>query len=665
MGVPAVGSRRLLRWALAPLLAATVVAGSGAPARAEEAPAWMRTPAGEASTYGRSVPAVWLLRERVANVSEDGRLTVTERGAVRIFTKEGRGWAHARCFYLTEGSQMQKMAGWLIRPSGQVMSLGRKHVLDLSAAPNDVYNEVRMRVVRAAEDAEPGAVFGYEWTRQDRSVFTQLDWFFQDRLPVLVARFSLTLPPGWRAEARTFNHAPIEGSGSGPTRTWELRGLPWIEEEPASPPLSHLVPRLAVSWFPPAGSRAAVRSFASWSDVSSWLAELSDPLAGGGEPLAAKARALTATAGTELERIRAIGRFVQSVNYVSIQTGLGRGGGYRPHAPDEVFTKLHGDCKDKANLMRAMLRSVGIPAWLTSIYAGDREYVREEWPSPQQFDHCILAVKVDEESQAPTVIEHPVLGHLMMFDPTDPLTPVGDLPETEQGSLALVIAGPQGALLRMPVTPPESNLLEREADVTLEPDGSILARLRERSSGQAAVDERRAYAGTDHAGYVSGIERWVTQGATSASVSKVEPVDDRIAGRFALDVEFRAPRYGQLIERRLLAFRPAVVSRRERLFLTEPTRTHPVVLRPHAYTENVRVSLPEGFAVDELPQPVELDTDFGHYEAGCQVAGGVLHFRRSLRVAGGTIPPARYGEVRAFYERVRVADQASVVLVRR
>lgn len=643
---------------------ALALVSPGNAARADDLPAWARAPAGEASSYGRNVPGVWLLREQEATLSEDGRLTRTERGALRVFSKEGRSQAVAACVYRTDGGRVQRLRGWLIRPSGEAVDLGKKHIADAALVANDVYNEVRVRLLTAGDDAEPGSVFAYEWILEDRSVFTQLDRSFQSRLPVLVSRFSLTLPRGWRAEAVTFNHAPIVGAASGPTTVWELRGLPYLEEEPASPPVSHLVPRLAVSWSPPPGSTAPVRSFASWSDVASWIAELSDPVAQGGEALAAKARALTSGATDELDRIRALGRFVQSVNYISIQTGLGRGGGYRPHAPDDVLAKFYGDCKDKANLMRAMLRAVGIPAWLTAIYSGDAAYVREEWPTPQQFNHCIIAIGVGEGTQASTVIEHPALGRLLVFDPTDPYTPVGDLPESEQGSLALIVDGTRGALLRMPVTPPERNLLEREADVTLDPNGTIQARVRERSTGQAAARQRATHAGADRSEYLGIIERWVARGATTASVTKVEPADDPAGGRFTLDVEFNAPRYGQLIAGRLLSFRPTVVERRDRLFLTEPMRTLPVELFPYASTEVVRVALPEGFVAGDLPAPVRLDADFGRYEATHEVAGRELVFRRSLRLTGGTLPAERYAEVRSFYESIRAAEQAAVVLSR-
>ena len=204
---------------------------------------------------------------------------------------------------------------------------GKDQTLDLAGAPNDVFNEVRVKMIDASDDMEVGAVFGYEWTTEDRSVFTQFDWQFQDRMPAVLSRYSIALPTGWRAEGVTFNSPRIEPAISGSTYSWELRNLPGIEYEPASPPVTNLAPRLAVSYFAAPGKPGPGRSFEKWSDVSKWLTELSDSQAATSEPMVNKARQLVAGAKTEFEKIQAIGRFVQSVNYVSIQTGIGRGGG--------------------------------------------------------------------------------------------------------------------------------------------------------------------------------------------------------------------------------------------------------------------------------------------------------------------------------------------------
>ena len=312
-----------------------------------------------------------------------------------------------------------------------------------------------------------------------------------------------------------------------------------------------------------------------------------------------------------------------------------------------------------------MLKAVNISSHLVCIYSGDPTYVREEWPSPQQFNHCIIAIRVGDETEAATIIKHPTLGRLLIFDPTDDSTMVGDLPDHEQGSLALIIAGDAGALLRMPVTPAETNRLDRQVEVVLGKDGSITAKLREQSVGRSAVNERRGYRELSRPEYVKMVEQWITRGATGATVSKVEPADDNDAGRFALDVEFRASGYGQLMQNRLLVFKPAIVSRQESLSLTEPMRTHPVVLRPRAFSETVKVKLPDGFDVDEMPDAVKLDTPFGAYSTAYEVKEGHLHFTRKLIVQRATIPVGEYVKVRGFFEKIRAAEQAPIVLAKK
>lgn len=632
---------------------------------AEDAPPWLRQAAGmSAPAQSKYVPAIALLREQSIRVEEDGRVTTVERGAVKVLTNEGRGEASARMHYLTDTGKVRNFQAWIIRPSGEVKKFGKDEVLDL-AVPNDVYNEVRIKAVFAGREADNGTIFGYEWTVEDRSVFTQFDWEFQDQLPTLLSRFTLALPQGWRAEGVTFNRSAVEPSINGSSYMWELRDLPFIEEEPSAPAVTNIAPRLAVSYFSATGKPGPAATFDSWAAVSRWLTSLSDSQATLDDALASKARQLTANAKTEMERIQAIGRFAQSINYVSIQTGVGRGGGYRPHAATEVFAKAYGDCKDKANLMRAMLRAVGITSYLVCIYSGDPAYVREEWPSPQQFNHCIIAIKVSDETEAATIVKHPSIGRLLIFDPTDDMTPVGDLPDHEQGSFALIIAGDQGALMRMPVTPAEMNRLDRVAEATLSADGSIVVKLRENSSGQSAVEERRAFRGLAKPDYIKVVERWITRGVTGASITRVEPVDKMDEGRFALDVEFTASRYGQLMQGRLLVFKPALVSRHESIFLTERVRRHDVVLEPYSYSEQVKVKLPDGFAVDETPDPVKVESGFGAYSTVYEVKDGQLHFRRNLIVRGGRIPANQYAVVRGFFEKMRAAEQSPVVLMKK
>jgi hypothetical protein len=636
-------------------------------AAGDETPPWVQQAAAiKTPAYDKDVPAVVLLDESFTTISPDGRINEVYNYAVRILRREGRDYATGHVGYIPDISKVKEFHAWLIRPGAEPKRYGKDETLDVAGDLNDVYNEYRVKSISAKDDADAGAVFAYSYTTEDRSVFSQADWAFQSSLPVILSRYNLTLPEGWRADGVTFNYPKIEPKISGPTYSWELSNLSPVPDEPLSPSLSQLVPRLAVSYYPPATAQSlSIKTFSKWGDVAAWMSELEDPQVMVDDALARKAYELTALAKTEYEKIRAIAHYVQNIQYISIQTGLGRGGGYRPHASTEVFAKSYGDCKDKANLMRAMLKVVGITAFPVSIYSGDPNYVQASWPSPQQFNHCIIAVKVGDQTQASTIIQHPALGRLLIFDPTDEQTPIGDLPFYLQGSLALIDSKTETDLVKMPTTPPEMNQLERTATLELLADGAISGQIQEQANGQTAARFRTEFRRLSKPEYTGMIERWLTTGATSARLSKMEPSDNTVEGRFTLNVEFSAQAYGQLMQNRLLVFKPAVVSRREGLSLTASTRKYPVVLRANAYSETVRVQLPSGFAVDEVPDAVKIETPFGSYVTSYEVKDNYLIFKRQLSQQATTIAPADYEKVRKFFESIRAAENAPVVLARK
>jgi len=632
---------------------------------ADKPPQWLAEVAGRTTpVYKDTVRAAVLFNEERAELQADGRVVTTVRRAVKVLTRSGQREATARVVYRTDTAKVRSLRAWLIYPAGGVKSYDKKETIDVALSENDVYNEARVRAIVATDHAQPGAVFGYEAVSEDRSIFTQFTYEFQDELPALRSRFVLSLPTGWEVSSHTFNHAAVAPDISGSQYLWQLDNLEPIELEPASPSLHSIAPWLAVSYAPPPGTASVTGPvFKDWASVSNWLAELNSRPVAGNESVAAKARELTAASGSELDRIRAIGSYVQGIKYVSIQTGVGRGGGYQPHPAPEVLSKSYGDCKDKANLMRSLLAAAGIEAYPVAIFSGDPHYVRESWASPQQFNHAIVAVRVSPETQVPAVGVHESLGRLLLFDPTDAATPVGYLPSDQQDSLAVIAAPEKGGLMRVPAAPPSASKLERTTQVNLAADGSIEVDLRELCRGQSASDNRalhRRYAAPD---YRKVIEHWVTRGAGTAAVSKVL-AEDGEDGTFSLHVGFSASAYAQSMRGQLLVFRPAIVSRRDGLVLLEETRRHPVVLDAGSETDTVAVKLPAGFSIEELPAKMEAETPFGTYSAEWEAGDGELIFRRSLETRATAIPAEEYKTVRDFFLTVARAEGTPVVLVR-
>ena len=640
-------------------IAAAAVLLTSSLASAADAPRWLvdasRRPG---AAIDRDAEAVVLHDEEHVTVQSDGRVIRKRTYAVRVLTKGGARAATMSEVYRTGSGEVRNLKAWLLG-DGTVSELGKNQTVDAALADNDVYNEVRVRAISATDEATPGMVFGGESEKVESTVFAQIEWWLQSRWPVREVRRTLTLPQGWQARTVTLNRAPLTAVVEKNTHTWTIRELSAPIEEPAGPPDSSMIPRLAVTYF---GTPRSDAAFDSWESVGRWLAALQDPQAQTSPALSTRARELTTSAGTDLERIRAIGAYVQQVQYISIQTGLGRGGGYKPHAAAEVLEKNYGDCKDKANLMRALLAALNIPSFLVSAYAGDPGYVREEWPSPQQFNHAIIAVPVASGTALPAVATD---GDLLFFDPTDRFTPLGQLPLTLQDSLALVVSPSGSRLRRLPSTTAGAHTRNRTIVGTLGPDGLLSMDVRSSMSGHIATRERALHGSLPNNGYARRMEAEVRLRLTGAATTLGPVTDDAERNRFDVPARVQARPFAGGLQGGLL-FLPVPVPLTDALPILRPgLRLTAVVLNPRDEQDRFELALPAGVTVDELPSPQTLETPFGRFDVRWTAEGQRLVRVLSLRVNRSLVPPADYASVRTFVDRFLDAEKQPAVLRRR
>jgi hypothetical protein len=635
--------------------------GAAGRARAADLPAWARE-ALNAAPPDVQAPATVLLDEIAVTVN-GGRTIATHRFVVRVRDLAGRGAAVLREVYLSDEGRIADAHAWLQSPGGQLRQLGGKDAIDVALVGNDVYNEVRVRGFDATRDIEAGAVFAAEIVSEERVLFAQFEWPLQDRWPIARLRRALTLPAGWTARGVTFNGAAIEPTVRGSTYTWEAAGLPAVVDEPFAPPASQFVPRLAVSYFAPDGSRAAGQ-FADWSEVATWMASMSDASSDGAYVITRTAREVTAGAVTDLDKIRAIARFVQRIQYVSIQTGVGRGGGYRPHPAALVLDKRYGDCKDKAALMRAMLAAVGVRAYLVAIYAGDAGYVRSEWPSPQQFNHCIIAIALAQPAPGAAILAHGTLGPLLIFDPTSEHTAVGDLPVDEQGSFALLQV-PNGTLERMPTAEASGGQIERRVTAAVDASGALTATIENRTSGAEAAWLRARISASSAAGFDQHLQRVAAAISPGAVLADSHTADDRIADRFTLTMEVRSARHGQLMQGRLMLVRLPSTLASDVMAIPPGARRHPIAIGPSSVEETITLQCPEGLTLDELPAPVTLQEPWGRFELSVERQGAnTIVARRRLGLRRFLVAVGDVDKARVFFERVRSAAGEPIVLAK-
>lgn len=611
--------------------------------------------------YTGRVPAAVLFNEQKVTVDSLGMMDIISRHAVKILTHEGKGEANVVESYEKGGRQIKELRAWLIAPGGFVKTFDKGSVEDLGAYSDDLYNDFRLRRIKA-DNPEIGSVFVYESKIEEKATEAQDRFAFQDNLPSLESRYTITVPAGWTISGNVLNHEPVQPIIDGNSATWVLKGLPFREREDFAPRLYGTAALLAVDFQPPAGV-ADPPSFKTWSDVSQWHTGIAEQQADLDADMEAKVRELTAGSSSEYDKIRAIGRFVQNIRYVEIAMDLSRNGGVRPHLASQVFAKRYGDCKDKANLMRALLKTAGIQSYLVAIYSGDRTFVKKEWPSPSQFNHMILAVQISDQTKAPTVMDSPA-GRVLLFDPTDDKTPMGDLPWYEQVSYALLCDGAHGGLVQMPILPPESNLLSQTVDASLDAQGGLNGSVATESTGQAARRERGLYENGSPERYKSAMERYLTYYVKGASVSKVDARDLFDQGRFSDTLNFASDHYGQLMQNQMLVFNAGVVEPAAIQFPSVKERLEPLILNGKVYHKHVTINLPSGFGLDEMPSPVATEAPFAKFSVTYSQNPGQLIMDEELRTETVTLPATDYTTVKKFFDDVFGADGRSVVLVK-
>jgi len=172
---------------------ALVLMASLAPA--EEAPPWVRQASLPVGKYPPRVSTVVLLHQEQLTVAPDGRRTMRERGAIRIVARS-RGRVVAFRAYNTKTGRIRDFRAWLLPPDGREQQFKPNEIPDVALSQQYTYDEARAKALECPTNAPLGSVFAYEIVEEERSVFTQADYSFQEREPVLASRFVLVLPPG-------------------------------------------------------------------------------------------------------------------------------------------------------------------------------------------------------------------------------------------------------------------------------------------------------------------------------------------------------------------------------------------------------------------------------------------------------------------------------------
>jgi len=248
-------------------------------------------------------------------------------------------------------------------------------------------------------------------------------FYFGGGAPTLHSRLTLDLPAKlpFRSEVQGGDARPaVSESGGRRKVTVEMRDLP-AQKTPERGMPPEVVPQ----------PRIIFGTARTWNEVARAYSEVVDQQLGGSK-LQAEAKRITAGArGTKEVADRLLAWLHKSVRYTGVELASAA---VVPRPPEEVLAREYGDCKDLSALMVAMLRAVGVKAWIALVSPGWSD-APAEVAGFGLFTHAVVYVPGPEP---------------LWMDPTDWTAPAGQLSPLSLGRQSLIAAPDTQGLARTP-----------------------------------------------------------------------------------------------------------------------------------------------------------------------------------------------------------------------
>ncbi|RZL17445.1 MAG: DUF3857 domain-containing protein, partial [Pedobacter sp.] len=425
---------------------------------------------------------------------------------------------------------------------------------------------------------------------------------------------------------------------------WSCENIAALEYEPMSTGLSDVTPwlNLAPNQFEYDGYKARIEN---WSNLGTWLYELSGGLQILPLPIKLKVLDLVKDAKTQKEKVKILYNFLQSnTRYVGVQLGIG---GYRPISADKVSTVNYSDCKGLSNYMKALLAAADINSNLVVI-GNDRPSLNPQFASLTQANHMILCVPMEKDTT--------------WLECTSQYVPMGFIGNGNSDRTILLIGEGGGKLAKTPQYAPSKNYLKRHTNVLLDEEGSALINITA-LYGSAQYED-------------------------NLSMMVMEPLDQRktVMNSFTIpNMEINNLSYNQpnkeepIMEEKISLKSSQLLSMGgDKMFLTlnllnrqggtasnvENRKTGFSVNYSYNDEDEIVYTIPKGFKVEFLPKDVLIESEFGKYTAKVIANGNTITYTRTKMMTNKRYPPEKYNDYVVFSKKIYQADKSKGILIK-
>jgi len=593
----------------------------------------------QAEEFGARYPGsegVILLEEKAFRIKEDGTWVERSRFAGRVLKESLKAsWGEVQRSYEEGRERVKIVKATVYHPDGSVFPLDTARIRATRPQSGELFFDENRLLSYSMPEVEVGSIVEYEVEYETYNPFRKdfffPSWGFQNFEPTLVSRFSVSLPAerklyysarnfsgAWKARAKP----RVATEGAMTTYSWEMNEAPPIISEPSMVQYADIVPIVKVALFK------------DWGPVFEWLSKMYEERTRPNEELAAFARGLVKDCRSDDEKAASIYHYVQKeIRYIAVKIGVASGwGGYDANL---TWKRRYGCCIDKALLMTAMLKAVGIassPAILDPNSDADHDFqVPDIW-----FGHAITFLTV--------------AGRSFFLDSTGHDYRYPALSAMDHGVKALNVFARKIDLI--PTPRPEDHSTSAQYVVDISSSGDASVRFAEAWRGAPEGGARGYFKRLKESELKRYLQEWINSlGASSSELLdyRVENLDE-LSKPFSLSMTYRLTDYlikaGDLYIMALpdleMSFSEVALEKR-RYDLEYETSLE----RRYHY----EVSLPAGFTAASVLAPETLKGPGESFERGCLVKDRRIVCEAVLRRERRRYAPADYAAHKRFLER--------------
>jgi hypothetical protein len=310
-----------------------------------------------------------------------------------------------------------------------------------------------------------------------------------------------------------------------------------------------------------------------------------------------------------------------------------------------------------------MLESIGIHStWV--LVDTRRGFVDPKIPSTDG-NHAIAAIEIPASYTNPvlqSVVTAKSGKRYLIFDPTNQYVPIGLLPTYLQGSEGVLMAGTDSQVIALPVLRPDNDTVERAAKFELAADGSLKGSITVSRLGASSDDLRHFFAMSSEKEMRESLEKSLRHDfsqfqLTDENVQNVRDLDKQLIMHYDVSVSSYAKSAGPL-----LLIRPRVLGT-DATPLRDEARKYPIQFEAIGdWRDTFELQIPSGYAVDELPDPVNVDAGFASYHSEVKTEGQTLRYSREYIVKKLDIDADQYAALCKFEAEINTDENRSAVL---